>query len=780
MPKPKHILLIIIPILLLVYYFLIPSPLFKSSYSTILLNSDNEVIGASIATDGQWRFPAITKVPDKFTKALICFEDEYFYKHPGVNPVAFGRAFIQNIKAKRTQSGGSTISMQVIRMSRNVKNRNIFSKLFETIAATRLECSYSKQEILEIYATHAPYGGNVVGLEAASWRYFARSPNKLSWAESALLAVLPNAPSLIFPGKNNAKLLAKRNRLLKKMHLKGILDKETYQLAQLEPLPQKPFPLPNQAPHLLARLKKDGHEGKRVVSSLNSQLQEQVKSIIHRYNRMLADNGVHNACAMITDIETGKVLAYIGNIEGLAKQHSPDVDIITAKRSYGSLLKPVLYALSVDEGLCTPYSLLQDFPINIDGYCPRNFTETYHGAIFADKALAQSVNIPFVKLLKQYSTAKFLYKLRKLGLHSLNKSADYYGLSLILGGGESTMWELNGMYASMARQLNHQFDYAGNYNSSDIHSLTYLNAFKPLKNTLVKENLVSNQSLYFTFNALLDANRPGSENNWQEYYDAQKIAWKTGTSFGFRDAWCIGLNKKYVVSVWLGNADGEGKAGLTGIGTAAPLMFEIFSHLPQSEWFKKPLSLDSVSVCKTSGYKANLYCNDVEIKELPSSQIKSKACPYHKLIALDSDKKLQVNSSCISASEIKMTPWFVLPSVMEYYYRQNNPSYQILPPYQENCASNYSIKNIDFVNPPNGAKLILPTQNDGSSGQLVVEIAYRNPKNSLFWQVDGEFYGTTKIYHKKMLSLKAGKHQIVVTDNSGEQASLKFEIVESH
>lgn len=309
--------------LLLIFFFLfwfsLPKPLFTVNTSTVLQDRNGQLLGAIVAADGQWRFPHNKNISEKFEKAIVCFEDKRFYRHPGIDPFALMRALRQNIFSRKVKSGGSTITMQVIRLSRNHQQRNIWQKLIELFLSLRLEISFSKEEILAFYASNAPFGGNVVGLDAASWRYFGKEQSLLSWAEAATLAVLPNSPSLVHLGKNRLRLVQKRNRLLESLKNAGVIDASTCLLAKAESLPYKPIPLPQYAPHLLTRIyleniRKNKTEITVAKSSLEKDLQMQVSSILMRHHQELKGNGINNAAALVADVETGEVLAYIGNV----------------------------------------------------------------------------------------------------------------------------------------------------------------------------------------------------------------------------------------------------------------------------------------------------------------------------------------------------------------------------------------------------------------------------------------------------------------------------------
>ena len=420
-------LCLLVPILAgLLFWLCLPGELFQTPYSTVILDRNGELIGASIAEDEQWRFPPREELPEKFVRAVTLYEDRNFFRHPGVDLPAVGRAALDNFRSHRIVSGASTLTMQVIRLSRNQRSRTVVEKIKEMILAVRLELSYSKEEILALYAAHAPFGGNVVGLEAACWRYFARRPDQLTWAESAMLAVLPNNPSLVFPGRSPDRLLEKRNSLLDKLERNAVIDSLTCSLAKAEPLPSAPHSLPMLAPHLLNRIKQERAAGMHslFITSLDKTLQSRVNEIVLRHHRQLAGNGIHNAAALVLDVDTKEALAYVGNIPDLSDHdHGNHVDVITARRSTGSILKPLLYAAMLDSGEMLPQELVPDIPTRIGSFMPQNFTKTYQGAVPAHIALARSMNIPAVRMLNEYGVDRFYNLLKDMGMTSLHRSA---------------------------------------------------------------------------------------------------------------------------------------------------------------------------------------------------------------------------------------------------------------------------------------------------------------------------------------------------------------------
>jgi len=762
-------------LILIAYYFCLPKQLFQDPTATVITSSNNTLLGAQIAKDGQWRFPKNDSVPEKFKTCIINFEDEYFYKHPGFNPVSIFKALKQNINSGEVKRGGSTLTQQVIRLSRKGQSRTYFEKIKEIILATRLELSESKDEILSYYSSYAPFGGNVVGIDAASWRYFNRNPHELSWSESATLAVLPNAPSLIYPGKNQERLLKKRNRLLEKLLQNKIIDSLTYSLSIAEGLPQKPYPLPQIAPHLLQKITKSNY-GERIQTTIDYKLQQQANNVVYNHYNLLKQNEIHNISVLVLDVKTRQVLTYIGN-SPTDKKNQKDVDIIDKPRSTGSILKPFLYAAMLDAGDLLPNALVPDVPTQFGNYVPENYYKEFDGAVPASRALSRSLNVPAVRLLKDFGLDRFHHYLKDLQLKDIKYNANHYGLSLILGGAESNLWDLCKSYASFSSTLNHFNETSSEYFSNEFCEPTFF-ASKPIdfgkKST--EKTLFDAASIYLTYESLKKVNRPEGDDNWEFFDDAKQIAWKTGTSFGFRDAWAIGTTKDYVVGVWVGNADGEGRPGLVGVQTAAPILFEVFDLLPNSEWFAKPFDeMKEVSICIESGYRVGQYCDSSIKKFIQNSGLKTKPCPYHVLVHLDTSKNHQVNSSCEDLSTISNVSWFVLPPLMEYYYKSKNPFYKPLPPYRNDCLGNEEI-SMQFIYPKDNSIIFLPKDFDGKTNDVILKIAHSKPKSKIYWYIDNEFIGNTSEIHDLAIIPKEGNHTITAVDESGNEIRKNIQI----
>ncbi|HEY8784344.1 MAG TPA: penicillin-binding transpeptidase domain-containing protein [Mucilaginibacter sp.] len=597
------------------------------------------------------------------------------------------------------------------------------------------------------------------------------------------MAVLPNSPSLVHPGRNRTILLEKRNLLLDKLHQQGIIDSATAALAKLEPVPDRPVTLPQLAPHLLVRFRADHpgnkHGETRLKTSIKASLQQQVNQIIERHHQILKANDINNIAAVVLDVETGATLAYAGNIshpEDTTMQS--DVDVVNAPRSPGSTLKPLLYASAMHDGLILPNSLLPDIPTQILSFHPKNFDLVYDGAVPASKALSRSLNVPAVKLLRQFKTDRFYDFLHRIGITTLNKPADHYGLSLILGGGENTLWELTGAYADMARVLNHYTKYNGKYDPADYHNPVYAisTAKKP---DLQKSGLLDAGSIYYTLQAMEEVMRPGEEILWQQFSSSQRVAWKTGTSFGFRDGWAIGITPKYVVGVWVGNTDGEGRPNLTGINTAAPALFEIFRLLPVTrDWFEMPVGeMVKIKVCRQSGYRAGEYCDDTDDEWVPKGGLKARVCPYHQLVHLSADAKWQVTGNCVPPGQILNKSWFVLPPSMEYYYKTKNYQYHVLPPFRPDCVQAENANPMEIIYPKDGAKIYVPLEADGSRGRVIFNAAHRQRGEKIFWHIDDRYAGETKDFHQIALNPEPGKHILTLVDGNGNTVHIGFEVL---
>ena len=772
--KKKSLIVGVLIALLISFYFALPNKLFSSPISSILMSREGHLLGAHISSDEQWRFPPLTTVPSKFKTALVAFEDKRFYHHIGIDPLAIARALKLNLSAGRVVSGGSTLSMQVIRLSSNNPKRTLWNKIIEAFKALRLETRYNKEQILALYASHAPFGGNVVGLEAASWRYFGRHPNQLSWAESAMLAVLPNSPALIHISRKRDRLLSKRNHLLLRLLSLKKLSQLDYQLAIAEPLPEKPKPLPRLAPHLLDTLVAQKGKQQRFQTTLDRNLQEKLNQVAKRQTDRLALAGIHNFAILIIDNHSFEVKAYIGNaLSNKSDKNGQAIDMIQRPRSTGSTLKPFLFARMIDAGEITPETLIADTSIRYTGYQPRNYDRKFRGAVRAKQALASSLNIPAVNMLSYHGVEKFLATLKQMGMTTLHRSSREYGLPLILGGAEGSLWKLTNMYANLANRAQQPAQHINDY----YHQAKVLISDD---NQTTRHHEISPASAWMTLEALTEVNRPNANAFWKRFDSTHKIAWKTGTSFGHRDAWAIGSTPQYTVGVWVGHATGNGQRTMTGVKVAAPILFETFNMLKlDNSWFKKPKDqMKTVLLCRDDGFLANDLCQSRRY-DIPVNSHFNRVTPYHLRIHLSKDTQERVHANCESVSQMQTKSWFVLPPDQAYYYQQTHVNYKPLPAWRADCLllEDKQSSPISLVYPRRNTQIYIPRELAGKRGKTIFKAIHQNPSSTIYWHLDRQFIGTTKTFHEQALGMNAGKHTLTLVDEKGNRFVRTFQVI---
>lgn len=749
----------------------LPVSLQQQPYASMLLSRDGQLLGARIAADQQWRFAPPQQVPERYRQALLLFEDRRFYQHPGIDPFAIARATWRNLSHRRVTSGGSTLTMQLARLLRQQDYllqqdaqppRSFASKGIEAWRALQLEWRFSKDELLVHYAAHAPFGGNIVGLQAASWRYFGRAPEHLSWAEAALLAVLPNSPGLIHPGRQRDRLQQKRDRLLTRLQQAGYFGERDLQLALLEPLPERPQALPAVANHLLDTLSSRAPDEAVYHSTIDAVLQNRVAAIAGRHGRLLANEGVHNIAILVLDHRTMEARAYIGNQAWQQRAaYSPGVDIIQRPRSTGSLLKPFLYGLMLQEGELTPTRLIPDIPSRFGSYSPQNYHRDYRGAVPAHQALAWSLNIPAVRLLQEYGIGRFQHQLQALGMTTLFRPADDYGLTLVLGGAEGTLWEMTAMYARLTAAARD-----GSGREQPLQPRLLVGEAGPQKLPVLGQG-----AAWLTLQAMIEVVRPGADALWRDFSGSQTIAWKTGTSFGLRDAWAIGSNSRYTVGVWAGNAGGEPAPLLSGQSTAAPILFDMFDVLGPSAWFARPdHALKTIRVCRDDGYLAGGQCEAINMS-IPVESHFQTVTPYHRRVHLDASGQYRVHSRCEAVASMQAADWFVLPPAQEFFRKQYRSDYKPLPPWRKDCLADSSELDNDqpmeLLYPHEGSRLYIPVDIDGRRSRALLQAVHRRSDAVLFWHIDDRFLGETRLFHEQSVVLEPGWHKLVLVDQQG-------------
>ncbi|MCF8239159.1 MAG: penicillin-binding protein 1C [Saprospiraceae bacterium] len=744
-----------------------PVHLSEEPLSTVLMDQSGALMDARIASDGQWRFPHSEEVPEKFEMALLTYEDRWFHWHPGFNPVSMYNAFRENSRSGEIRRGGSTITMQLVRLNRKGQPRTYREKWIELMTAIRLTCQFRKRSILKEYVSRAPFGGNVVGLEAATWRYYGKPPHLLSWGEAATLAVLPNSPALIHPGRNRDRLRQKRDALLDRMVRQGNLTEHTAEMARLEPIPEIPLALPRRAPELATTLgqKTNG----RIPTTLDGRLQDAARAIMLRHHDQLSGNGIDNQAVLIIRNSDHHVLVYAGNSPA-AGIRGGDVDIIQAPRSPGSTLKPLLFACALDDGLIWPGTLIPDIPTQYGSYRPENYNRQFEGIVPAEQALASSLNIPMVRLLRSFGVDPFLKKLQGFGLNTLDRSAEHYGLSLILGGGEVTLWQLVQVYAAVAHELNRSTDAP-----PATKNLLQVESRQEVKGQI---ELPGRGAIWHMVEAMRLPDRPTGQENWTYFQSSRMIAWKTGTSFGFKDAWAIGVTPEYTIGVWVGNADAQPRPDLMGLKAAAPVLFDLFDLLPETTWFSPPLDdLDYAATCKFSGQPPGPFCpRDTVLVPVRSRQ--PAPCPYHQEILLDPVTGNRINSSCSSLHLAQQKTFAVLPPLQGHYYQLHHPEYGTLPPLDPRCQESTDLCPIQWIYPAEFTRMVLPVDLDGQRQSILLSATHRDDQAVIHWHMDEKFLGTTKQVHTMTVQPPPGLHTLTLLDGSGNRTVQQIEIQE--
>ncbi len=747
------------------------SHLDRMPVSFVLFDQNESLLGARIAVDEQWRFPEMNDVPYKFEKAIITFEDKNFYKHFGLDVKAIIRALYLNIKKKRVVSGASTLSMQLMRLHDPGSKRTVVQKICEILKAIKFEAQYSKKDILQKYVTHAPFGGNIVGLEAASWRYLGKSPFNLSWAETCMLAVLPNGPSLIHLGKNRDRLLVKRNSLLKRLFELSIIDETEYKLALLEKIAPRPEPLPNLAPHFLEKVKAENSD-LRYVSTLQLDKQTLLNEVVASQDLINKQKGINNLGVLIVNNHTKEIEAYVGNTSG--RKHQNYNNMIERPRSSGSILKPILYAMAMHNGMITPDGLANDVPLSIGGFSPKNYNRNHFGVVPYSTMIAKSLNVPAVNLLKDYGIGRFLNDLKSLGFSTFKYDSDHYGLPLILGGGEVNLIDLVHVYSGMAETLNLFLSNNSKYLTNGFNKITY-DSEKKKKNDKFQYDprFISAGAIWSTFNAMLNVERPNEQGQWQKYNSSQAIHWKTGTSYGNRDAWAVGVTSDYTIGVWVGNSNGDPQPDIVGVSAAGAVLFDCFNFLEISQPFEIPYDdLQEKIICKHSGQVASRNCKSTSLDWIPVTTLANQFCNFCQRTFLNAKNGRMVYQDCTESSDIVDTSYFVLPPLASYYYKQNNPTYSDIPMLDFSCQSlSTEFEILAFEYPREDVTVYLPNDLSGVKEKCVFKAKHQMEDAKVFWHINNDYLGSTEDIHHMAVDLKSGNYKLTIQDEFGMSQS---------
>ncbi len=742
---------------LLNFLFPLPPPL---PYATLVLAQDGAVLDAFLSPDDKWRMKTeLDEITPELQKAIIYKEDKYFWYHPGFNPIAIARAACMNLLSGHKTSGASTITMQVARLL-EPRPRTLSAKFIELGRALQLEWYYSKKEILQLYLNLVPYGGNIEGVKAASLLYFGRMPEQLSVAQITALSIIPNRPSSLRIGANEVLLTRERNKWLARFAAAEVFDPEAVAIALKEPVDAKRQPIPKLAPHFAKRIERLYPQLANVSTSIQKPLQQKVSQLTYNYIQRFRYRHIHNASVLVVHNKTGKVVAYVGSPDFSDNAFAGQVDGVRAVRSPGSALKPLIYAIAFEEGKLAPKTVMNDVPTSFGGYAPENFDRKFNGRVTAEKALAYSLNIPAVKALEEISVPGMVSRLRQASFATVAKQAGHLGLSVALGGCGVTLEELTGLYASFARQgVYRPIQFLAEPGSAD--SL----------------QLISPEAAFVITEVLTQLTRPDLPNNSQSSFRVPRVAWKTGTSYGRRDAWSIGYNEEYTVGIWVGNFSGEGVPELSGAEVATPLLFEVFNAIDynsQNRWFVAPKGLGFRLVCETTGLPPGDYCeNQVSDYYIPlvSGVVR---CTHQKKMFVAADEGFAYCRSCLPEAGYKEKLYPNLAPELIAWYEHAGIAYQKLPVHNPYCTRIDKSFAPVISSPVAGKEYIIQA---GEQSQLLLACQADNEVQRVYWYINDKLLQSAAPGEKVFFLPQAGDIKISCSDDKGRNSDVSISVI---
>jgi len=750
----KRLAIIIAGLILLFFLLSFIFPLHdKIEYSTIITDNRGEVINAYLTPDQKWRMKTeLNEISPLLKKTIIAKEDKYFYSHPGINPVAVARAFLKNIFRMKTTSGASTITMQVARALEHRK-RNIWSKMIEMFRAFQLELKYNKDEIFQMYLNLVPYGGNIEGVKSASILYFNKDPDHLSLAEITALSIIPNRPSSLVIGKNNELIIQERNKWLRKFGKDKVFNQKEIEDALSEPLTAIRGKVPHYLPHLSYKLKQQGDDIINTNIIMNTQLK--TEKLVADYVRTLRLKNINNAAVVVIDNRTHKVITYIGSSDFHDTTDGGQVNGASAIRQPGSTLKPLLYGLCIDEGLETPKMVVTDVAVSYEGYSPENYDKKFNGYVTVEHALEHSLNIPAVKSLKMLGKEKLIKKLSSCGFKQIKKDQNKLGLSLILGGCGTTLEELTGLFSAFA-------------NNGIYISPAYTRADTGFR----KVSLISAAANYMITDILSRVNRHDFPINWQATEHMPKIAWKTGTSYGRRDAWSIGYNKNFTVGVWVGNFSATGVPDLSGATVATPLLFKIFNTIDYDsdiEWFTPPGDCEQRQVCSETGLVPSDHCTNIVMDYFIPLISSTKICNNWKEVLISADEKISYCRNCVPENGYKKKWFRIIDPEMQAWFEENKMAYAKIPSHNPDCEIIFKEGLPQITSPTSGTEYLINKKNPEPL-QLVCKTAIDVSK--VYWYVNNKFYKASSTGEKQFFVPEEGPVKISCTDDKGRNRDI--------
>ena len=797
-PLFRRLIILTLPFLLIATLFILANwcfPLPKARLhppvSQIVLDRNGEWLRVFLADDGMWRFSRGEVTSPLLHQAILTSEDRWFYYHYGINPVSIVTALYDNLKAGEVVRGGSTLTMQLARLM-EPKARNIPNKLIEMFRALQLENAYSKSEILKFYFNMLPYGGNIVGTAAASRFYFNKPQHALSLGEAALLAAIPNAPERLRPDRFPENARKAREKVLNRLLARQQIAEQHWQEAVQEPIPNKRHLLPFKAPHLsrmLVKHAKSTTDG-RIYTTIDAKVQETAVRILSEYlmdaerkPNLRGSHSTSTGAIIVMDTQNRHVLAMVGSHDFFDREALGQVNGTLAPRSPGSALKPFVYALAMEEGLITPETLLFDVPVTYAGYTPVNYDGKYNGYVTARQALARSLNIPAVNLNARLKSATLHAFLKQAGISTL-APAQKYGLSMVLGGCEVNLLELTTLYAGLANmgefgpyQLTKKTE---NYSKRLLRKETSFIITEMLTNSQLPTNTVKNPEAF------------------ERTMNLPKIAWKTGTSYGHRDAWCIGYSPTLTIGVWLGNFNGKGTPMLSGTDAASPILFALFTALTGQDthrWFTKPESLKTRQVCTLSGAPVSSHCpahkEDVYIPGISSVAV----CTIHKRIYVNeatgyslcshcrnlstSDRRKEHDSHFTTETSLNDAQTRIFeewPADAATWLAENGFAISVLPEHNPLCTGTIAGNAPVILSPAEDTIYYIREGVPLENQKIRLTASASSRTQDLFWFLDGELIFRGNAGEEYWLTPARGKHVLTCVDAEGRSATRPLHI----
>lgn len=759
----KYILLVTLVFTILLFIIPLPEKKLYPAQAYRFYDDKGDLINLLISQDQFYRmYIPFDQIPPLFIKTLLIHEDQYFYKHLGVNPFAIARATFDNLAASRIVSGGSTITMQLARMLER-RERTVVAKLIESFRALQLEIRYSKKEILAHYQAIAPYGGNIEGLQAAAFRYFNKPATDLSIAEIALLVAIPKSPNKRRPDRHPEVAKEVRDQILEKMLLANLINKEQHSRAKKEKIKIKRNQQLNIIPHTAWHLRLN--QPKKYVwhTTIDTNIQQRTKNLLNQYVKRLDQYHITNAAAVVIDNENREVKAIVGSVDYFSKKALGANDGSRAARSPGSTLKPFLYGLALQEGFITERTVLYDIPINYAGYSPQNYSKDFIGPVQVHEALTESLNTVAVKLSNKIGMDKLYNLLKAGGVSTLNKPSVYYGLPLVLGGVEIPLLETTNLYASLANEGIYQ-------------------PYKILKDnqTENKSQLISKEASWIISHILTDVERPDFPASWQYSKNRPTIAWKTGTSYGHQDAWSIGYTPRYTIGVWMGNFDGSPSIGLTGSSMAAPILFDLFQAIEPSiskQWFTKPENVQIRKVCATCGTLPTRHCrsliDEYYIKNIKGSVL-SERCDIPQAITIDKRTGKQAKDT-VPVRYRKEKIYNIWPAEMATFLLKHGVPVRDAPPYEINNMAGQKYYPPKILSPVKNTIYYKRTDKiENKYHGIKLSAAVTNRVRKIFWLLNGKQIKKIDPIKDIIINPPIGEHEVLLIDDVGGRDTIKL------